>query len=90
MAGSKVAHAVLLREFERGLVNWENTARIDRIRREHTQKHVSTTISGLKIPNLGFVLYCVFILSAISPYTTGIKGLFNQSTAQVQPQLTSN
>ena len=25
------------------------------------------------------VLYCVFILSAISPYTTGLKALFNQS-----------
>ena len=26
-----------------------------------------------------FVLYCVFILSAISPYITGLKVLFNQS-----------
>ena len=24
------------------------------------------------------VLFCVFILSAISPYTTGLKALFNQ------------
>ena len=24
-------------------------------------------------------VYCVFILSAISPYTTGLKALFNQS-----------
>ena len=25
------------------------------------------------------VLYCVFILSTVSPYTTGLKVLFNQS-----------
>ena len=26
-----------------------------------------------------YYYYCVFILSAISPYTTGLKALFNQS-----------
>ena len=41
--GAKAAHAVLLCKFERGTVNWGDTARIDRIRRAHAQKHVSTT-----------------------------------------------
>ena len=39
-----------------------------------------------------FKIVIVFILSEISPYTTGLKVLFNLTypTAQVQPQLTSN
>ena len=41
--GAKAAYAVLLCEFERGTVNWENTARIDRIRRAHAQKHVNVS-----------------------------------------------
>ena len=41
--GAKAAHAVLLCEFERGSVNWEDTAGIDRIHRAHAQKHVSVT-----------------------------------------------
>ena len=40
--GAKAAHAVLLCEFERGTLNWGDTARIDRIRRAHAQKHVNT------------------------------------------------
>ena len=40
--GAKAAHAVLLCEFERGTLNWGDTARIDRIRRAHAQKHVTT------------------------------------------------
>ena len=32
-----------------------------------------------KVSEMTLVLYCVFILSAISPYTTGLKALFNQS-----------
>ena len=36
------------------------------------------------------VLYCVFILSAISPYTTGLKGLFNQSDCTGTAQTQSN
>ena len=31
------------RQIERGSVNWEDTAGIDRIRRAHAQKHVSVT-----------------------------------------------
>ena len=38
--GAKAAHAILLCEMERGMVNWEDTDRIDRIRRAHAQKHV--------------------------------------------------
>ena len=37
--GAKAAHAVLLCEFERAGANWKDTARIDRIRRAHAQKH---------------------------------------------------
>ena len=44
----------------------------------------------LEVKSCIVVLYCVFMLSAISPYTTGLKAIFNQSTAQVQPQLASN
>ena len=43
MAGAKAAHAVLLCEMERGSVTWENEDQIDRIRRAHAQKHVSTS-----------------------------------------------
>ena len=31
------------------------------------------------IAKICIVLYCVFILSAISPYTSRLKALFNQS-----------
>ena len=37
---AKAAHAVLCCEFERGTVTWDDTVKIDRIRRAHTQKHV--------------------------------------------------
>ena len=50
--------------------------------------------SFLKVKEGGFLTYYyyyyVFILSAISPYTTGLKALFTNPTVQVQPQLTSN
>ena len=39
--GAKAAHAVLMCEMERGSVKWEDSDRIDRIRRAHAQKHVS-------------------------------------------------
>ena len=38
--GAKAAHAVLLCEIERGVVSWQDTNRIERIRRAHAQKHV--------------------------------------------------
>ena len=47
---------MLLCEFERGGANWEDTARIDRIRRAHAQKHVSGVKLGpkmIKHRNLG-------------------------------------
>ena len=37
--GAKGAHAVLCCEFERGTLTWNDTERIDRIRRAHAQKH---------------------------------------------------
>ena len=36
--GAKAAHAVLCCELERGTVSWDDSARIDRIRRAHAQK----------------------------------------------------
>ena len=39
--GAKAAHAVMLCEMERGVLTWEDTERIDRIRRAHAQKHLS-------------------------------------------------
>ena len=38
--GAKAAQAVLLCEMERGSIRWEDTERIDRVRRAHAQKHV--------------------------------------------------
>ena len=38
--GAKAAHAVLLCEMERGSLTWEDTDRIDRVRRAHAQKHI--------------------------------------------------
>ena len=40
--GAKAAHAVLLCEMERGSLHWEDSDRIDRIRRAHAQKHVQS------------------------------------------------
>ena len=36
---AKASYALLLCEMERGRVNWQDTARLDRIRRAHAQKH---------------------------------------------------
>ena len=36
---AKAAHAVLLCEMERGVLDWSHTSRIERIRRAHAQKH---------------------------------------------------
>ena len=41
--GAKPTHAVLLGEMERGSLRWEDTGRIDRVRRAHAQKHVPSS-----------------------------------------------
>ena len=41
--GAKAAHAVLCCELERGTVTWDDSARIDRIRRAHAQKQPNQT-----------------------------------------------
>ena len=56
--GAKAAHAILLCEFERGGTNWEDTARIDRIRRAHAQKHVDGSRSWVKSDKLQKPWYC--------------------------------
>ena len=38
--GAKAANAILLCEMERVSLNWEDSDRIDHIRRAHAQKHV--------------------------------------------------
>ena len=38
-ANAKAAHAVLLCDMERGVLDWSHTSRIERIRRAHAQKH---------------------------------------------------
>ena len=51
-------------------------------KKEHAQKAIMEESSGTVVePSsvTAIVLYCVFILRAISPYTTGLKALFNQS-----------
>ena len=40
---AKAAHAVLLCDMERGAVSWEETSKIDRIRRAHAQKHLQNS-----------------------------------------------
>ena len=56
--GTKAAHAVLLCEFERRGANWEDTARIDRIRRAHAQKHVNGNKTWVKSEKLQKPRYC--------------------------------
>ena len=56
--GAKAAHAVLLCEFERGGTNWEDTARIDRIRRAHAQKHTNGARTWVKTDKLQKPWYC--------------------------------
>ena len=59
--GTKAAHAVLMCEMERGSLQWEDTDRIDRIRRAHAQKHGSVTTFNLETaPTLGTI--CAFCL----------------------------
>ena len=38
--GAKATHAVILCEMERGVLGWEDSDCIDRIRRAHAQKHM--------------------------------------------------
>ena len=38
--GPKAAHAVMLCEMEHGVLSWEDSDHIDRIRRVHAKKHV--------------------------------------------------
>ena len=47
--GAKAAHAVLLCETERGSLQWEDLDRIDRIRRAHAQKHISSKATWGKV-----------------------------------------
>ena len=39
-ANAKAAHAVILCEMERGLLDWQDTNRLDRLKRVHAEKHV--------------------------------------------------
>ena len=45
---TKACQAVFLCEMERGKVTWTDTARIDRIRRAHQQKHQNKSNWGSK------------------------------------------
>ena len=56
--GAKAAHAVLLCEFETRGINWEDTARIDRIRRAHAQKHVNGGRFWVKTDKLQKPWFC--------------------------------
>ena len=56
--GAKAAHAVLLCEFERNGSNWEDTARIDRVRRAHAQKHTTGEKNWVKNDKLQKPWYC--------------------------------
>ena len=51
--GAKAAHAVLMCEMERGSVKWEDTDRIDRIRRAHAQKHAPARGGWAKLSDPG-------------------------------------
>ena len=70
--GAKASHAVLLCEMESGAVTWSDTGRIDRIRRAHAQKHVTTSRffgrsndSGNKRP-----WFCKFFQSGTCSHST--------------------
>ena len=43
---AKAAHAVMLCKMERGVLSWEDSDPIDRIRRAHEQKHIVSNKSG--------------------------------------------
>ena len=43
--GVNAAHAILSCEMERGSLQWEDTDRLDRIRRAHAQKHIPSSKS---------------------------------------------
>ena len=47
-ANAKAAHAVLLCEMERGVLDWSHTERIARIRRAHAQKHTNQRQNWVK------------------------------------------
>ena len=44
--GANAAHAVMLCEMECGVLSWEDSDRIDRVRRVHAQKHVVSSRSN--------------------------------------------
>ena len=46
LQGAKAAHAVMLCEMERGVLSWEDSDSIYRIRRAHAQKHTVSSKSG--------------------------------------------
>ena len=50
---AKAAHAVLLCDMERGAVTWDNSDKIDRIRRAHAQRHSQTSKSWVKTSEQG-------------------------------------
>ena len=47
-ANAKAAHAVMLYGMERGLLNWTDVNRLDRLRRAHAQKHAYSVKSNSK------------------------------------------
>ena len=50
---AKAAHAVLLCDMERGAVTWDNSDKIDRIRRAHAQRHTQNSKSWAKTSEQG-------------------------------------
>ena len=50
---AKAAHAVLLCDMERGAVTWDNSDKIDRIRRMHAQRHTQNSKSCAKTSEQG-------------------------------------
>ena len=65
---AKAAHVVLLCDMERGAVTWDNSDKIDRIRRAHAQRHAQNSKSWGKtseqgsIKNHGFVNHFKWVL----------------------------
>ena len=55
---AKAAHAVVLCEMERGVLDWHDTDRLDRLRRAHAQKHVTQIKHGISKTDARRPWYC--------------------------------
>ena len=79
--GAKAAHAVLLCEMERGSLSWEDTERIDRVRRAHAQKYIPSGKQNQKYHDVNGRLnrhICAFCLTLDKQHNHSEKNCNNK------------